>query len=84
MAKRKKGKSGNGESQYLITQLNLDRKGKTNKKLKRNPLAQKNLTPRGRELKEAAAEYAKLHPPGSGKKKQAKLKEIEKRVEAAA
>lgn len=84
MAKRKKGKSGSGESQYLITQLNLDRKGKTNKKLKRNPLAQKNLTPRGRELKEAAAEYVKLHPPGSGKKKQAKLKEIEKRVEAAA
>jgi hypothetical protein len=84
MAKRKKGKSGSGESQYLITQLNLDRKGKTNKKLKRNPMAQKNLTPRGRELKEAAAEYVKLHPPGSGKKKQAKLKEIEKRVEAAA
>lgn len=83
MAKRKKGKSGSGESQYLITQLNLDRKGKTNKKLKRNPLAQKNLTPRGRELKEAAAEYVKLHPPGSGKKKQAKLKQIEQRVEEA-
>ena len=31
MAKRKKGKSGSGESQYLITQLNLDRKGKTKK-----------------------------------------------------
>lgn len=83
MAKRKKGKSGSGESQYLITQLNLDRKGKTNKKLKRNPMAQKNLTPRGKELKELAAEYVKAHPPGSGKKKQAKLKQIEQRVEEA-
>ena len=33
MAKRKKGKSGSGENQYTITQFNLDRKGKTNKKL---------------------------------------------------
>lgn len=54
MAKRK-GKSGSGESHYSITQANLDRKGKTNKKLKRNPIASKYLTPRGRELKEAAA-----------------------------
>jgi len=52
MAKRK-GKSGSGEGQYTITQLNLDRKGKTNKKLKRNPMASKYLTARGRELKEA-------------------------------
>ena len=52
MAKRK-GKSGSGEGQYTITQLNLDKKGKTNKKLKRNPMASKYLTVRGRELKEA-------------------------------
>lgn len=59
MAKRRKGKSGAGEGHYSITQANLDRKGKTNKKLKRNPMASKYLTPRGRELKEAAA--AKLN-----------------------
>ena len=33
MAKRK-GKSGSGEGHYIITQANLDKKGKTNKKLK--------------------------------------------------
>lgn len=54
MAKRK-GKSGSGEGQYAITQANLDKKGKTNKKLKRNPMASKYLTPKGKELKEAAA-----------------------------
>ena len=52
MAKRK-GKSGSGEGQYVITQANLDKKGKTNKKLKRNPMAGKYLTARGKELKEA-------------------------------
>ena len=52
MAKRK-GKSGNGEGQYSTTQHNLDNKGKTNKKLKRNPMAMKYLTARGKELKEA-------------------------------
>lgn len=51
MAKRKASKSG--ESQFSITQINLDKKGKTNKKLKRNPMASKYLTVRGRELKEA-------------------------------
>jgi len=68
MAKRKKGKSGSGESQYSITQHNLDRKGKTNKKLKRNPMATKYLTAIGRELKEKAAAFVKEHPAGSGKK----------------
>ena len=53
MAKRKKGNSGSGENQYITTQFNLDRKGKTNKKLKRNPMASKYLTARGKELKEA-------------------------------
>ena len=52
MAKRK-GSSGSGEAQYAITQANLDRKGRTNKKLKRNPMASKYLTARGKELKEA-------------------------------
>ena len=47
MAKRK-GKSGNGEGHFIITQVNLDKKGKTNKKLKRNPLAAKYLTPKGK------------------------------------
>jgi hypothetical protein len=52
MAKRK-GKSGSGEGQYTITQANLDKKGKTNKKLKSNPMASKYLTAKGKELKEA-------------------------------
>lgn len=52
MAKRK-GKSGSGEGHFIITQVNLDKKGKTNKKLKRNPMASKYLTARGRELKDA-------------------------------
>ena len=52
MAKRK-GSSGSGEAQYSITQRNLDRKGKTNKKLKRNPQAAKYLTAEGKKLKEA-------------------------------
>ena len=52
MAKRK-GKSSSGEGHFIITQANLDKKGKTNKKLKRNPMASKYLTVRGRELKDA-------------------------------
>jgi len=52
MAKRK-SKSGSGEGHFVITQANLDKKGKTNKKLKRNPMASKYLTVRGRELKDA-------------------------------
>ena len=67
MAKRK-GKSGSGEGQYTITQINLDKKGKTNKKLKMNPQASKYLTARGKELKEAAAAYVKEHPAGSGRR----------------
>lgn len=51
MAKRKASKSG--EAQFSITQINLDKKGKTNKKLKRNPMASKYLSVRGRELKDA-------------------------------
>jgi hypothetical protein len=52
MAKRK-GSSGSGEAQYVVTQANLDKKGKTNKKLKRNTMAAKYLTAKGKELKEA-------------------------------
>lgn len=66
MAKRKA--SHNGEAQYSITQANLDKKGKTNKKLKRNPMASKYLTPKGKEIKEAAAAFVKEHPAGSGRK----------------
>lgn len=51
MAKRR-GKSNSGEGHYIITQANLDGKGKTNKKLKRNPMASKHLTVKGKELKE--------------------------------
>ena len=58
MAKRK-GASGSGEAQYSKTQANLDRKGKTNKKLKRNAMASKYLTPKGRELKDAAEKLLK-------------------------
>ena len=67
MAKRK-GKSGNGEAQFSITQYNLDKKGKTNKKLKLNTMAAKYLSPKGKELIEAAAAYRKEHPKGSGRK----------------
>ena len=67
MAKRK-GKSGNGEGHYSITQANLDKKGKTNKKLKMNSKASKYLTPKGKEIIEAAKAFVKEHPAGSGKK----------------
>lgn len=57
MAKRKG--SNSGEAHFSITQANLDAKGKTNKKLKSNPMASKYLTPKGKELKEAAEKLAK-------------------------
>lgn len=59
MGKRKASKSG--EAQFSVTQYNLDKKGKTNKKLKRNPMASKYLTAKGKELKEAAEAFAKEH-----------------------
>ena len=67
MAKRK-GASHSGEKQYVITQANLDKKGKTNKKLKRNSMASKYLTIEGKKIREAAAEYVKAHPAGSGRR----------------
>ena len=72
MAKRK-GKSGSGEGQYTITQINLDKKGKTNKKLKRNPQATKYLTAEGKRLIEAAAAFRKEHPAGSGRRYKKKI-----------
>ena len=51
MAKRKA--SNSGEAHFSITQANLDNNGKTNKKLKLNPMASKYLTAKGKELKEA-------------------------------
>lgn len=54
-----KVKSHSGEAQFPITQRNLDAKGKTNKKIKRNPQASKYLTPKGKELKENAERIAK-------------------------
>ena len=57
MAKRKAHKDG--EAQFSITQRNLDKKGKTNKKLKLNTKASRFLTPKGQELKDAAIKLAK-------------------------
>ena len=52
-------KSNHNEAQFSITQANLDKKGKTNKKLKRNPMALKYLTAHGKELKEAGEKIFK-------------------------
>ena len=49
------------ESHYNITQINLDKKGKTNKKLKRNANAQKTLTDIGEKLIKEAEDYTKEH-----------------------
>lgn len=60
MAKGRGGSSsGSGDAQYIKTQANLDKKGKTNKKLKRNTQASKFLTAIGKELKEKAEAKAK-------------------------
>jgi hypothetical protein len=77
MAKRR-GSSHSGEAQYSVTQANLDKKGKTNKKLKRSPMATKYLTPKGKEIKEAAAEFVKAHPAGSGRRTQKALNKLAK------
>ena len=52
-------KNNKYELQFAKTQENLDKKGKTNKKLKRNQKAQKYLTKVGKELKEKAEVYLK-------------------------
>jgi hypothetical protein len=67
MAKRKaKGKGY--DSQFSVTAANLAKKGKTNKKLKRNPMASKYETAANKEITAKAAEYVKMHPPGSGRR----------------
>ena len=72
MSKRK-GKSGSGEGHYSITQANLDKKGKTIPKSRpmvklMNTKASKYLTPKGKEIIEAAKTFVKEHPAGSGYK----------------
>lgn len=79
MAKRR-GASHNGEAQYAITQKNLDKKGKTNKKLRRNAMASKYLSTEGQRLKDEAKAFMEAHPAGSGRRHKAKIKEIEKRI----
>lgn len=82
MAKHKKGGSGSGEGHFIITQANLDKKGKTNKKLKRNPMASKYLSIKGKELKEVAEAFAKEHFK-KGRRTAARLKrEEEARIKA--
>lgn len=54
-----RGKGAKDEGRYIITQANLDKKGKTNKKTKRNPLALKYLSVKGKELKEAGEALAR-------------------------
>jgi len=71
-----RGRSGSGEAQYVITQLNLDRKGKTNKKVKRNPNAAKNLSVTGQKLREEAAAFAKEHF-GKGRRTAARKRRAE-------
>lgn len=73
-----KGKSSHGdyESQFTTTQINLDNKGKTNKKLKSNAKASKYLTARGKELKEQAEAFAKEHFK-KGRRTRARLKREE-------
>lgn len=53
MEKRKITGTSN-EARFVKTQANLDKKGKTNKKLKSNPVASKYLTSKGQELKDRA------------------------------
>lgn len=54
-----RSKGTKDEGRYIITQANLDKKGKTNKKTKRNPLALKYLSIKGKELKEAGEALAR-------------------------
>ena len=67
MAKRK-GSSGSGADRYAITAANLLKKGKTNKKLKRNAMASKYETVESKRIKEAAVAMTKEHPAGTGYK----------------
>ena len=68
MGKSKGKNRTDGSDQYSVTARNLARKGKTNKKLKRNPLASKYETAENNKLKEQALEMIKKHPKGTGYK----------------
>lgn len=68
MGKSKGKNRADGSDQYSVTARNLARKGKTNKKLKRNPLASKYETAENNKLKEQALEMMKKHPKGTGYK----------------
>ena len=83
MAKKRKGVSHTGEGHYQRTQFNLDRKGKTNKKLRRNPQASKYLTSKSQEIMEAAKAFAAAHPKGSGRRYRKNLAKLNEIVEAA-
>ena len=72
MAKRRRGSSSNGDGHFVITQANLDKKGKTNKKLRLNPMATKYLTSKGKDLKEAG-EKANKENQTKARERKAKL-----------
>lgn len=63
-----KGKKENTESRFIATAKNLAKKGKTNKKLKKNPMASKYETSENKRITEEAEKYAKAHPKGTGYK----------------
>lgn len=73
---KKKSSSGSSDTQFISTQHNLDRKGKTNKKVKSNPQASKFLTPEGKRLKEEAEAFYKEHFK-KGRRTAIKLKKAE-------
>ena len=51
--------SSSKESQFIRTQANLDKKGKTNKKIGKNPNALKFITPIGQALKDKFKSFTK-------------------------
>ena len=59
MAVKKGSSAGKNDNAYIRTQTNLDKKGKTNKKLKSSGLSTKFLTATGKDLKDKAAALSK-------------------------
>ena len=79
MAHKKATGTGN-TSQFSTTQRNLDKKGKTNKKLKSNRQASTYLSTKGQELKDSASSYAKEHfKKGHRTLRKKELAEVEQR-----
>ena len=72
----KKSSSTSSDTQFIATQANLDRKGKTNKKLKSNVQASKYLSVEGKKLKETAEAFYKEHFK-KGRRTAIKLKKAE-------